>query len=383
MGDRSPPCLTTGKGIAMDDVRFDALSRSLGRLGDRRSALKALAALAMSGLVTRITVQPAAARPCQTVADCPEPPCQSVTCKRGKCVFVQAPGCCTEDAQCDDDDPCTSDTCDLSLNRCQHTPTPEGAACGAHKSCRNGRCRCARLQEPCRSAEGLDNDCCQVGDSNGLVLGNYSFCRESPLGDQRCCRGNGGICDLASDCCSSEGVTPGCRNRECCFLPGSVCQASKECCNNGVCRDGTCCAPQPKSTTCDGKCGTVLNNCGSLIDCGCCPLRRVCARASDCCQQHGPTQCKVIHGSSQKGCCRASGEVCGRDTECCGEGVCRGSAGNGRCCQPPQQTCGRDGDCCGAAICRDGTCCENRSGASCNGDADCCGIRSCFSGRCS
>jgi len=66
----------------MDDVRFDALVRSLGRLGPRRGALKALAALATGGLTLGRTVRPVAAIRCRDVGDCPEPSCQFVQCKQ-------------------------------------------------------------------------------------------------------------------------------------------------------------------------------------------------------------------------------------------------------------------------------------------------------------
>jgi hypothetical protein len=347
----------------MDDARFDALARSLGRLGPRRGALKAIAALATGGLTLRLAVRPVAAIACEDVGDCPEPPCQFVECKRRKCVFTQNPECCTEDADCDDGDPCTSETCDTELFRCQRTPQPEGSPCGADTSCRNGRCRCARVQEPCRGTR-FNNDCCSV-QSVGLS------CVPSPLGDTRCCRENLRACNHNSDCCSGA-----CRNDHCCDPAAGQCDRDGECCGSAVCRDNTCCVPAPKSTTCQGRCGQVLNNCGRNVDCGCCGLGEVCSANAPCCQQE-QTECVFNIGGSQPTCCRLSGYGCRQDGDCCGGGICRGGSRK-TCCQPPQETCHQSGDCCGAAVCRNGLCCEDRAGAFCDADDDCCGARFCF-----
>jgi hypothetical protein len=364
----------------MDDARFDAFSRTLGRVGRRRGLLKALTAVAASVFSAQLGVRTVSAIRCRTVADCPEPPCKLVSCEGHKCVFERLPGCCTDDEQCDDGDPCTRDRCDLAINRCQHTPKPEDAPCGAGKFCQGGRCRvaCDRLQERCTRGQGVNNSCCQRGDAAEGLL-----CRPSPFGDDRCCRPLNHACQSNSDCCGSETQTPACRNGECCYAHGSECTHDDNCCGDGICRGaagtstGVCCQPEPKSTTCQGKCGKVTNNCGQRVTCDCCHLRRACDTAEDCCQQFAPTACRSVKGSSQSFCCRANGYICGRDSECCGAGVCRGTAGNGRCCQLPQGTCHRHGDCCGQARCENGRCCEPNTGAACNYDEDCCGFGRC------
>lgn len=328
----------------MDEVRFDALSRTLGRLGPRRSALKALAALAAGGLSAHLGWHAAAAQ--QT---------------------------CTVPSECDNSNPCTTASCDNEM--CTQTPVPEGSECRQGKSCHNGVCRCGRPQELC-NGDPFTNDCCQGADFDTATR-----CLDSLFGDKRCCRPTGANCTANSDCCATASLTPGCRNGACCRLPGSVCQDDNTCCGADVCRNGTCCRSEDKAITCQDTCGKVRNNCGGMVDCGCCPLRRLCDDANDCCQQFGPTECKVRGTSSQKTCCRAPGEVCGRDSECCGTGVCRGSGRNARCCEQPQGTCRRDGDCCGAAVCRNGRCCE-KVGRGCDDDHDCCSVLGCFRNTC-
>jgi hypothetical protein len=347
----------------MDDVRFDALTRSLGHLGPRRGALKAVAALVAGSVATRFTARPAAALACTSSDPCPERLCKRVACEGGQCVYSPIEECCTGDADCDDGNVCTRDTCDLSSNHCEYTPRPEGTECGDKKSCRNGRCRCARLQEPCRKDGFLPGDCCNPDE-------NLTVCRPSPLGDTRCCRWYDSTCTENSQCCSGA-----CRSSVCCIPAGEACDiASGRCCGSAVCNKGICCTPAAKSTTCQGKCGTVTNNCGQRIDCGCCPLQAACTDANQCCQ-NPPTKC--ASNGAKVACCRGSGYGCTGNDDCCGAGLCKGGS-RPTCCQPLQATCGRSGDCCGAAICRSGRCCADRAGAACKGDADCCGARICF-----
>src|SRR3954451_16285245 len=118
----------------MDDARFDALARSLGQPGPRRGALKALAALAVGSLTTRLTTRPATAATCTTVGNCLEKQCQRVACQRGTCVYEPIDGCCVEDSACTDEDPCTRDTCNPVNHRCEHAPKPEGAPCATGQS---------------------------------------------------------------------------------------------------------------------------------------------------------------------------------------------------------------------------------------------------------
>ncbi|MCB9738481.1 MAG: hypothetical protein H6747_04370 [Deltaproteobacteria bacterium] len=39
------------------------------------------------------------------------------------CVRFDYPNCCSDDSDCDDDEPCTTDTCDISEGTCSYTPT--------------------------------------------------------------------------------------------------------------------------------------------------------------------------------------------------------------------------------------------------------------------
>jgi hypothetical protein len=57
---------------------------------------------------------------CQEIADCPGQgnPCVTPTCEECNCLDLPVEGCCLEDRDCDDGEPCTRDTCDLETHTC-------------------------------------------------------------------------------------------------------------------------------------------------------------------------------------------------------------------------------------------------------------------------
>jgi hypothetical protein len=74
--------------------------------------------------------------------------------------------------------------------------------------------------------------------------------------------------------------TPDCTNLECgpdpiCGYSCGSCNSSSSCIN-GVCVIGSC-VPEPVETTCAfAVCGTKVNNCGEIIECGVCPFGKIC-----------------------------------------------------------------------------------------------------------
>jgi len=63
---------------------------------------------------------------------------------------------CTTNADCDDNNPCTTDVCTPATGLCQSTPVPDGTSCDDHNACTignvctSGRCGAypARLESP-------------------------------------------------------------------------------------------------------------------------------------------------------------------------------------------------------------------------------------------
>jgi hypothetical protein len=117
------------------------------------------------------------------------------------------------------------------------------------------------------------------------------------------------------------------------------------------------CRPESTARTCAGKCATVVNNCGTRVDCGPC----ACGSCPEC------WTCDTKTGK-----CIPNDAVVGQDC---------GSAG---------QVCQGDGSCaCALSSCPDCQTCDAASGAcvqDANQDEDCCGIPGggtwCQSGQC-
>jgi hypothetical protein len=146
----------------------------------------------------------------------------------------------------------------------------------------------------------------------------------------------------------------------------------------------TPCTPEPRATTCAGKCGSVANNCQTPVNCGGCPTCQRCDAATATCQ---PDQ------NQQGNACGQTGQICLADGTCaCDAGSC-GSDNvciNGGC-----QPCGfGDGPCCAGntcktggflrLICKEGICEScGRDGEQCCADETCdIASRVCLSGTC-
>lgn len=176
----------------MDEHRFDNLTRSLGRAGSRRSVLKVLASGMTGGLLALVGRQQSDAficrqtgvlcgkdaqccsglcddtthrclcpsgtvdcegtcQECCTADDCSEQTCMTVACDSGSCAYSPIPGCCTSDDQCDDENPCTTDTCDQASNTCTHTAVGDNTKCGETGVCCHGTCTDATASPNCGS----------------------------------------------------------------------------------------------------------------------------------------------------------------------------------------------------------------------------------------
>jgi hypothetical protein len=65
-----------------------------------------------------------------------------------------------------------------------------------------------------------------------------------------------------------------------------MCEASQRC-EGGTCR----CVPESRSTTCGGRCGDRINNCGQTIGCPTCSGERACLSNGSCAHVCDPGGC--------------------------------------------------------------------------------------------
>lgn len=158
----------------------------------------------------------------------------------------------------------------------------------------------------------------------------------------------GTTCESCDPCC----------NEVCCQQQGAVCHASS----------GDCCAPDSTATTCDGKCGPVLNNCGFEVACGPCTCDPACPACQVCDEDTGD----CVADPSQQGDTCGPAQTCDRGTVT-PQGSCNAS---GTCVPGDPVACGAceqcDGDHCAACSpCCEGICC-NQATAICHVNTGAC-----------
>jgi len=253
--------------------------------------------------------------------------------------------CCSE--LCDPN----TGTCVASINKC----TPSGGNCQTSTECCSLVCTAGRCSA---SACIADNQACV--DSASCCGGNCSAGRCQPL--STACHTAGNPCTANSQCCSSLCQAGVCKlGASFCIQTGDVCSDSGTCCS-GDCQKGsgtlgTCAAPPSGATNCsDGVDGTVCGDCN-----GCC---------SRLCAPYAPTGVRVCQPASG---CRVNGDLCRRDSDCCGAagtglpgdgnvvcqidsgkalGICR----NPRSCSPQGDVCHFKNYTCGVSSSRNNCC---------------------------
>ncbi len=212
------------------------------------------------------------------------------------CIFPPIPGCCHDDTECADTDPCTVTACVDQACQSNQLDCQDGNPCTAD-SCFPGKgCQHEMVAGCCLDAIPCnDGDPCTV-DS---CVGNQ--CVHTPLQSEECCQ---------PDCVKKECGPNGC---------GGLCGNCVEpdyCNDDGLCVD--VCIPE-----CDGmECGP--DGCGTF--CGICPGGYSCSDAGQC------IPCFPDCGGKE---CGPDG--CGSSCGLCPEGLgCDSTAGQ---CVPPCDVC--------------------------------------------
>ena len=171
----------------------------------------------------------------------------SDACGSGICKGVLLADCCTQSSDCDDDNPCTQDSCDPGSGQCSNTPGPlngtscqDGHFCTTDDKCTGGTC------------VGKLRDCAQVADECNLGLCDEAAnaCVKNPTNEGQACSSDGIVC--TDDLCVG-GTCQHIANSAPCD-DGELCTHSDSC-NGGfcfgvvyTCSDGLACT----SDQCDG-----------------------------------------------------------------------------------------------------------------------------------
>jgi hypothetical protein len=178
---------------------------------------------------------------------------------------IQDPGCrCTTDAECDDQNVCTADVCNPQTG-CQNTRLPDGTLCGNQdvctgtETCQSGTC----VQDPPPNCD--DNNPCTTDScdpTNGCQ--HASLTDGTPCGEQNVCTGaetcQSGLCvqDAPLTCdddnpCTTDSCDPlnGCQYNA--LADGFECGLCRMC-QNGTCVDAPDCDTEDEPNGC--SCGT-------------------------------------------------------------------------------------------------------------------------------
>lgn len=185
---------------------------------------------------------------------------------------------CQGDNQCDDLDPCTTDTCDPATCGCSHEPIPGCGPCGP--------------------------DGCDDGNPCTIGICGDAACEYTPVDDGTACGVCGAVCQAGE--CTVTATTA-----DKIAFPAEACAVDSDCVSTDPCVVGTC---TPESCTC---------NYVTLPDCGGCPDG---CDDNDACTADSCVEGKCINatipgcGGCQGGC--NDGNPCTEDI-CTADGQCQ------------------------------------------------------------
>jgi len=331
---------------------------------------------------------------------------------------------CLTNADCDDGDVCTTDTC--SAGSCGYTnnmlPCNDGLFCTANDNCAGGVCvgagdpcpgqLCSEKFNACVECLGVadcddgnvcTNDTCTVGNcgytNNTLPCDDGLFCTDTDTCSGGACVGSGDpcapalLCDEGTNSCvecfsalDCDDDNP-CTNDAC--LGGGICQNANNtspcsdglfCTLNDVCSGGVCVGG---GDPCPGEfCNETTNTCVDCFVHADCNDGNVCT--TDTCNAGA---CVLTNNTSA---CN-DGQFCTL-TDVCSGGVCVGSGipCPGQLCNETNDTCVNclsDADCndanvCTNDVCVSGTCQLTNNTAPCDDGLFCTAVDTCSGGVC-
>ena len=264
---------------------------------------------------------------------------------------------------CDDDQPCTKDSCDKGKG-CQHLPTV-GAQCSDGNACSQGDvCNKVGTCAPGKTLTCQDGKTC-TADSCDVELG----CTNSPLSDVGC--DDADACTKGDVCSegSCKGTVVGCDDGEVCtsdscdkakacvFSPvvGKPCNDGNACLGEDLCSGGKCAGT--KAVNCDDSNLCTLDLCNAGPGCSntklagaACDDGKVCTGSDSCANGvclgltlscNDGNDCTDDSCSALKGCVNtASTKPCNDGDECTVSDACKDAA-----CAGSKKDCSDGNDC--------------------------------------
>ncbi|MCB9740981.1 MAG: hypothetical protein H6747_17070 [Deltaproteobacteria bacterium] len=162
------------------------------------------------------------------------------SCQDGKCVTGKV-------VTCDDGNPCTKDVCDAAKG-CTYEPTEGGCnaddnPCTPNDACKDGKCekgptKACESESPCvTGACSIVSGECKYQVTDGFACNDGNSCTANSKCDGEICKGTPVPCDDL-DVCTSDSCDPkaGCKHDQ---LSGP-CDDGNPCTGSDVCASGTC-----------------------------------------------------------------------------------------------------------------------------------------------
>jgi hypothetical protein len=269
-------------------------------------------------------------------------PCTTDSCVHGVCQHLPIAGCCTADAQCQTGDPCSHDTCDPATATCVHAPVA---------NCCRRAADCPPLADPCRVATCTDNQCGTGPAVDGTACDDGDACTRTDTCQGGVCTGGDPVVCTAADQCHVAGTcdpaTGACSNPT--APDGSACDDANPCTVGDACRGGACVGDpvtcQPLDACHDaGVCDTTTGTCTN-------PPK---ADGTSCSDGNACTQTDTCQGGV---CTGANPVVCAPPNECQETGTC--DAASGQCVyqpKPDDTPCTGNDQCFQTYACKQGVC---------------------------
>ncbi len=264
------------------------------------------------------------------------------------------PGCCTQAEDCNDNNPCTMDACNVLTGECHHSTLEDGTSCDADQNgctvgdkCLFGVCvagspaTCPPTGNPCVRNK------CQSVDSFNYICQSENLSPGSPCDDKSPCTVND-KCDGAGNCLPGSPVPGCCTQAEDCNdnnpCTMDACNVLTGECHHSTLEDGTSCDADQNGCTVGDKCLFGVCVAGSPATCP--PTGNPCV--SNKCQSIDPFNyiCQSENVPSGTPCDDAN--VCTSGDACNGLGACVGT--------PVQDCCKTAADCNDGNPCTKDTC---------------------------
>ncbi len=194
---------------------------------------------------------------CTTASQCDDSdPCTTDTCSAGTCKHAAVSGCCKTDGACGDSDPCTADSCGSSntcLNKAISGCCTKDSECSdsntcTKDSCSANKCKYTALSGCCSSdADCKDSNVCTT-DSCDTKTGS---CKNAAVS---------GCCAVDTDCDDSDACTlDNCGSSNTCQH-----QSKSGCCTaDSDCDDSDACTADSCDLTTNACLNAAISGCGA------------------------------------------------------------------------------------------------------------------------